>query len=247
MTEVVILAGGKGTRLQEYTGEIPKPLLKVGDKPILQHIIDGYVKGGFTDFIIPVGYLGGKVRSYFRENYEFVEEHENGLSVRHDSIRVYVLDTGTDTMTGGRILRLKGQLKEPFMLTYGDGISNINPRYVYNMGQELNKNIVTVVHPPARFGSVSIHPTTGEVTSFSEKQINPSEWINGGFMYLKPEIFDYIKDDESNFEKDVLPKVVWDSGLYSFMYGGGWTCVDTARDLQLANEMYKDGVFKWTS
>src|ERR1035437_829072 len=243
MTQVVILAGGRGTRLQEYTGEIPKPMLKVGDKPILQHIIDIYLKGGFTDFIIPVGYLGGEIRKYFRENY--AQRGPNHFVSGWTDIEI--VETGIDTMTGGRILRLKDMITEPFLLTYGDGISNINPRYVYEMGQELNKNIVTIVHPPARFGSVSINPTTGEVMSFSEKEIDPHAWINGGFMYLKPEIFDYIKDDDSNFEKDVLPKVVWDSGLYSFRYDGIWQCIDTKRDLELANEMYKNGVFKWVS
>ena len=243
-TKVVILAGGRGTRLSEYTGETPKPLLDVGGKPMIQHIIDNFVRGGFTNFILPVGYLGGKIRSYFRQNYDFIEEHETGLDVENDKCVVEIVETGIDTLTGGRILRLKSRLTEPFMMTYGDGLCNVNPKYVKELGDELNKNIVTVVHPFPRFGAVTVSPN-GEIVSFSEKQINPKEWINGGFMYLKSEIFNYIKDDTSNLEKDCLPKVVWDSGLYAFQYEGSWVGVDTIRDLELANEMMKEGLFTW--
>lgn len=241
-TKVVILAGGRGSRLSEHTLETPKPLLDVGGKPMIQHIIDNFVHGGFTNFVIPVGYLGSKIRSYFRSNYEIIEEHENTLDVENDKCVVEIVETGIDTLTGGRILRLKSRLTEPFMMTYGDGISKINPKYVMDMGVEINKNIVTVVHPVPRFGSVTV-ANSGEVRSFSEKQLNPSEWINGGFMYLKPEIFGYIKGDDSNFEKDVLPKVVWDSGLFAFRYEGYWQCCDTLRDLIQLNEDYKDGTF----
>jgi glucose-1-phosphate cytidylyltransferase len=243
-TKVVILAGGRGTRLAELTGDMPKPMLMVGDKPIIQHIIDNFVRGGFTNFLIPIGYLGGKIRSYFRQNYSFIEEHESGLDVENDKCVIEIVETGIDTMTGGRLLRLKSRLPEPFMLTYGDGLSNVNPKHVKELGEELNKNIVTVIHPAPRFGAVTVSPNA-EILSFSEKQVNAKEWVNGGFMYLKPEIFGYIKDDTSNLEKDCLPKVVWDSGLYAFQYEGVWTCVDTIRDLELANEMMKEGIFKW--
>lgn len=245
MTKVVILAGGRGTRIGELTGETPKPMLMVGNKPILQHIIDNFVRGDFTDFLIPVGYLGGKIRSYFRTNYDFVEEHENYLSVKKDNINVSIIDTGIDTLTGGRLVRLKDKLTEPFMMTYGDGLSNINPKYVKEMGEELGKNIITVVHPVPRFGSVVLSPNA-EILSFSEKTVNSNEWINGGFMYLYPDVLKYgILGDDCNFEKDILPKVVWESSLFAFRYEGIWHCIDTATDLEKANEMYKNGVFKW--
>lgn len=231
MTKVVILAGGKGTRLQELTGEIPKPLLKVGDKPIVQHIIDRFVACGFNDFIIPVGYLGEKVIEYFTS------------TPQKEGVAITEIDTGLETQTGGRLLRLKSDLSEPFMMTYGDGLSNINPKYVKEMGEEVDKNIITAVHPPARFGSMTISPE-GEVVSFTEKVINPRDWINGGFFYLKPEIFNYIHGDMDNFERDVLPKVVWESGLHAFQYEGLWHCIDVMRDLELANEMWKKGMFK---
>lgn len=231
MTKVVILAGGKGTRLQELTSEMPKPMLKVGDRPIIQHIIDRFVTCGFTDFVIPVGYLGDQILDYFKVAVQMKPE-----------VNVQVVFTGLETQTGGRLLRLKDMLTEPFMMTYGDGMSNINPRFVKEMGEETNKNIVTAVHPEPRFGSMTISPN-GEVLSFDEKILNPNVWVNGGYFYLKPEIFNYIKDDKSNFEKDVLPKVVWDSGLHAFQYEGLWHCIDTLRDLKLANELWYQGAF----
>lgn len=227
--KVVILCGGKGTRLSELTGETPKPLLMVGDKPLIQHIIDTFVKGGFTDFIVPVGYLGNKVREYFNVFPGW------GLSIR-------VVDTGLETLTGGRLLRLKEYLSEPFMMTYGDGISKINPKFIKEMGEELNKNIVTVVHPIPRFGSVKISPEL-EVISFSEKEVQSNDWINGGYMYLKPEVLEHIKGDGCNFEKDVMPKLVWESGLWAFPYEGYWKCVDTLRDFTQLNEDYAKGLF----
>lgn len=244
MTKVVILCGGKGTRLSELTGETPKPLLMVGNKPLLQHVIDMYVRGGFTEFIIPVGYLGGKVREYFRNNYKFSHEHEHELwcTSEDGSLHFTIVDTGFDTLTGGRLLRLKEYLTEPFCMTYGDGVSKLNPKYVKELGEELNKNIITAVHSIPRFGSMTIKPDL-EVESFSEKWIDPKEWINGGFMYLKPEVLNFIHGDDCNFEKDVLPKLVWESSLSAFKYENYWHCVDTVRDLQQVNEDYKKGLF----
>lgn len=245
MTKVVILAGGRGIRLQEHTGTIPKPLLLVGGIPIIQHIIDNFVRGGFTEFVIPIGYLGGKLQEYFRDKYTLKEEHEGHMVVSDGKITLTIVNTGIDTLTGGRILRLKEYLTEPFMLTYGDGLCNVNPKYVKELGEELGKNIITAVHPPARFGGMAISPT-GEVVAFSEKQINPMEWVNGGFMYLKPEVLNYISGDDCNFETYSIPKIVWESGLYSFRYEGIWHCIDTVRDLELANDMMKSGEFKWS-
>lgn len=240
---VVILAGGKGTRLSELTHETPKPMLHVGKLPILQHIINRFVVGGFRDFIIPVGYLGENVKHWFRQNYTVISEDHTELKVTNDNIVVTIVDTGFETLTGGRLLRLKNYLTEPFMMTYGDGISNINPKYVREYGEELNKNVVTAVHPVPRFGSMSISPT-GEIISFDEKLVNPHDWINGGFFYLKPSVLEKISGDSSNFEKDVLPKVVWESDLYAFQYEGLWHCIDTVRDLELANILWKEGKFK---
>lgn len=250
MTKVVILAGGKGTRISELTNETPKPMLMVGDKPIIQHIIDKFVLRGFREFIIPVGYLGHKIREYFGGKYRLVEnlwfndllQHSRFIDSATD-VTINVVDTGADTLTGGRILRLKEYLKdEPFLMTYGDGISNINASHIVSLAKELNKNVVTAVHPIPRFGAITISPTL-EVLDFSEKSSLSNEWINGGFMYLKPEILDLIKGDTSNFEKDVLPKVVWESGLFAFQYEGYWHCCDTLRDLQQLNEDYKKGLF----
>lgn len=245
MTKVVILAGGRGTRLQEKTGEIPKPLLMVGDRPILQHIIDMYIRGGFRDFIIPVGYLGCVVKEYFRDNYKLSHEHEHELWCTSESgeVHILVVDTGLDTLTGGRVLRLKEYLTEPFCLTYGDGISKLNPKFVMELGQELDKNIITAVHPIPRFGNMVIAPNL-EVQAFSEKIIDTHTWINGGFMYLKSDIFRFMtKGDQTNLETDVLPKIVWESSLYAFQYENYWRCCDTIRDLQQLNDDYKNGLF----
>ena len=247
ITKVVILAGGRGSRISELTGNTPKPLLLVGNKPIIQHIIDGFVRGGFKDFIIPVGYLKEQVFKYFSSTYTEVrcEEDEQKHVVWYtspDGISIMVVDTGLDTLTGGRLLRLKEYLTEPFMMTYGDGVSHINPIYVKEMGEELNKNIITAVHPIPRFGALTISPT-GEVVAFSEKSISPNDWINGGFMYLKPEVFHHMTGDSCNFEAQVLPKIVWESGLYAFEYGGYWHCIDTVRDLQQVEEDYMKRMF----
>lgn len=243
MTKVVILSGGRGSRLSEYTGECPKPMIMVCGKPILQRIIETFIVGGFTEFIIPTGYLGGKVRSYFRENYTFVEEHESELIVKRDSIVIRVVDTGQDTLTGGRILRLKKYLTEPFMMTYGDGLCNINPRFVKELGEEIGKNIITAVHPIPRFGGMTISPDMA-VLSFHEKEVNNNAWINAGFMYLLPTVLGYISGDYCNFEKDVLPRICWDGNLYAFQYSGVFRPIDTMSDLDDAKDMVRMGVLK---
>jgi glucose-1-phosphate cytidylyltransferase len=247
MTKVVILAGGKGTRLSELTGETPKPLLMVGGKPLLQHIIDNFVRGGFTEFIIPVGYLGDKVFEYFSSKYNVIDTltssvRREGMWLEKGGVSIDVTYTGEDTLTGGRLGRLRNYLTEPFMMTYGDAVTKLNPKFVKEMGEEMNKNIVTAVHPIPRFGSMTLTPEL-EVVNFSEKVVAPHEWINGGYMYLKPTVLDHIKGDDCNFEKDVMPKLVWESGLYAFPYENYWHCVDTVRDLTQVREDFEKGLF----
>lgn len=213
----VILAGGKGTRLSEKTKETPKPMLQVGGIPILTHIINQYEKYGVTKFLILAGYLGEQIIDYY---YTF----EN----------VDVIGTGVETQTGGRLLRASPYLPQRFYLTYGDGISTVNPVSVENI-HVLYPLLVTLtaVRPVPRFGTLKIS-NSGMVREFSEKQEHMSSWINGGFMVVEKAILKYIRGDETNLEKDVLPQLAKNEQLAAYKYSGYWHCIDTLRDLEKA-------------
>jgi glucose-1-phosphate cytidylyltransferase len=236
---VVILAGGKGTRLRELTGECPKPMLEVCGRPLLRHIMSNYERHGCDEFIIPVGYLGHKVFQYFRECGSVREQHDGYLRVKFGESTVTVVDTGQDTLTGGRLLRLEAYLNGPFFMTYGDGLIDMDPTLSRVVGIEKQKNVVTAVHPLPRFGSMTIAPD-GDVVAFSEKGYDPS-WINGGYFWLFPSVLGYIKDDSTNFERDVLPILSADTALWSIQHHGMWRCVDTLRDLEDVETLMKEG------
>ncbi len=215
--KVVILAGGLGTRISEYTKTIPKPMIKIKNKPILRIIIDHYMNYGFNNFYVALGYKGNIIRNYFNNN-------------RIKNCKINLINTGENTMTGGRIKRLKQFLKdERFMLTYGDGVSNLNLKKLLNFHKK-NKKLVTLtaVRPPARFGAIKIKGN--RVNYFKEKSKLDEGWINGGFFVIEPEFLKYIKNDQTFLEKEPLEKVAKNKQLMAFKHTDFWQCMDTKRD-----------------
>jgi len=217
--KVVILAGGLGTRLSEYTKKIPKPMVKINKTPIIVHIMRHYAKFGYKDFYIAAGHKQQIIKNYFK-NKKF-------------GWKINIIDTGEKTMTGGRLKRLKKHLKnETFLLTYGDGLSNVNIKSLIKFHKK-NKAFVTLtaVRPPARFGTIKIKGK--KVTYFKEKSRLDEGWINGGFFVMEPKIFDYIKNDNIFLEREPLSKLGSINKLNAFKYSGFWQCMDTIRDKEI--------------
>jgi len=258
-TQVVILAGGKGTRLMEKTGEMPKPLLKVGNKTLLEHIVDIYSAQGYHDFIIPIGYLKEKVFEWFGgklekwSNYEIGEEFStefSGREIRYMQGQVrentfQIVDTGEDTLTGGRLKRIQEYITGPFMLTYGDGVGNVDLGNLVTKHKELKVDVtLAAVHPQPRFGALRILDN-GIVESFSEKGDYLSGWINGGFMICEPAIFGRISGDDVNLEQEIFPELAFDLMLGAYQHEGFWACVDTLRDLMALQQLHDEGNIEW--
>ena len=223
--KVVILAGGFGTRLSEYTKTIPKPMINIGGKPMLLHIMKQYAKYGFKDFYIALGYKGKVIKKFF--NKKFFDWNIN------------LIDTGKNTMTGGRIKRLTKYLgKDTFMMTYGDGISNVNLKKLLKFHKK-NKKLVTLtaVRPPARFGAIKI--SGNQVTYFKEKSKLDEGWINGGFFVFEPEIFKFINGDRTYLEREPLQNISKRRQLYAYKHYGFWQCMDTMRDKELLEKKFK--------
>ena len=251
--KVIILAGGFGSRLSEYTEAIPKPMVKIGNKPILFHLMKYYYKFGFKDFIIALGYKSEIIKDYFLNysalNSSFTINLENNDIEIHDNVKldwkVTLVDTGLNTMTGGRLLRLKDHVgKKDFMLTYGDGLSNIDLSKLIEFHNE-NRKIVTVsaVRPVARFGELNIE--AGSVKSFQEKPQISDGWINGGFFVMNPKILNYIDNDSTILEKEPLEKMVSMNELSAYKHSGFWQCMDTKRDKDRLEEIYNSGSVPW--
>ena len=223
--KVVILAGGLGTRLAEYTKKIPKPMVNILGKPIIVHIMEHYAKYGYKDFYIAAGYKQKILRDYFKK--------------KKYLWNINIIDTGLETMTGGRIKRLKVFLKkEPFFLTYGDGVSNINISKLLNFHKK-NKSIATLtaVRPPARFGAIKV--VGNKVTYFKEKSKLDEGWINGGFFIFEPEIFKFIKNDKTFLEREPLTKIGKLKQLSAYKHYGFWQCMDTVRDKEILEKNLK--------
>ena len=228
----VILCGGKGTRLSEETISIPKPMVKIGDKPILWHIMKSFSFYGVNEFILATGYKGNIIK----ENSNIFSEFKS----------VQIIDTGKETLTGGRILRLKKLINEGenFIMTYGDGLSNINFFDLINFHNSHKKiATVTAVHPPVRFGELNID--NDKVINFEEKPQAKAGWVNGGFFVLKNKIFDYIENDLTIFERDPLTKLSKEGELMAFKHERFWQCMDTMRDKNLLNKIYSEKKIPW--
>ena len=251
--KAVILAGGRGTRLTEETQFKPKPLVEANGKPLIWHIMQNFSRYGVTDFIILSGYKGQQIREYFANFWLHQADLTFDLSTPNQEIhkvrglpwKVTVLDTGTDTNTGGRIARLKDIVDEDFLLTYGDGISDIDISSLVKKHKEHhNYATLTAVQPPARFGALNLEGDF--VIGFEEKPKGDGAWVNGGFFVLTPKIFDYLGGDSSSFEIDALPKVADAGKLGAYKHSGYWQPVDTIRDLQRLEEAIVSGALPWT-
>ena len=252
--KVAILAGGLGTRLQEETQIKPKPMVEIGGRPILWHIMKIYSHFGFKEFVIALGYRGGIIKDYFL-NYRTRDSNlvidlksgDTQVASAHDveDWKVHLIDTGIDTMTGGRIKRVADYLgDEPFMVTYGDGIADINLKAVLELHQKENRiATVSAVRPPARFGQIRLDKTG--VIGFAEKPQADSGWINGGFFVLDSKIKKYINDDDTVFEREPLERLAQEGMLSSYQHDGFWQCMDTVRDVELLQSLWAYGNAPW--
>jgi len=242
--KVIILAGGLGTRISEYTKLIPKPMIKIANKPLLIHIIELYLKFKYEDFYIALGYKSNVVTKYFKNFKKFNKKFK--FKVKNKTCTITLVYTGKRTLTGGRIKRLEKFINkdENFMFTYGDGISNVNLKKLELFHKKHNKLVtVTAVRPPARFGELIINNT--KVVSFKEKPQVAQGWINGGFLIAKKSFFKLIKGDSTILEKQPLEKSASLDQLRAFKYNGFWKCVDTKRDKDVLESVYYKNNFKW--
>lgn len=240
--KVVILCGGRGTRLSEETTVTPKPLVTIGSVPIVSHIINHYVKHGVTDFVLAVGYLGNQFADYYSTNNlkKLTKELEGVVP------NIRIIDTGADTLTGGRLLRLKKEIEdETFLLTYGDGLSNVDIAQAVDFHRKHGKiATITAVRPPARFGVIRI-ADSNEVEYFQEKNQTDTGWINGGFFVLNQPIFTLLEDDETVFEEGPLRSLTALGELMAYRHEGFWQCMDTLRDRQYLEELWQTGKPPW--
>ena len=253
--KVLILAGGLGSRLAEETDIRPKPMVEIGGKPILWHIMKIYSKYGFNEFVILLGYKGYFIKEYF-SNYFLHQSNvtidlaENSVEVLNNTCepwKVTLLDTGNKTMTGGRVKRAQEFIKdEPFMLTYGDGVSDINIPELINFHKSHGKALtMTSVQPDGQFGSMEINENN-KVTRFLEKPKGEGSWVNGGFFVCEPKVFDYITDgDESVLERAPLENLSEDGEIFTYRHKGFWKCMDTLKDKQELNRMWETNTAKW--
>ena len=251
--KVVILAGGLGTRLAEETEVRPKPMIEIGGRPILWHILKHYAQYGCKEFVIALGYKGEAIKQFFRDyhalNGDMTVRLANGAAQHHvqerDDWTVHLIDTGIDTQTGGRVRRLREWLRgERFMLTYGDGVCNVNVRELLAFHERCGRHAtVTAVRPPARFGGLIFD---GDLVSvFTEKPQIGEGWINGGFMVFEPNVFDYIRDDGTSLEADTLEMLAGERQLAAYRHEGFWQCMDTLRDKRQLEQLWREGRAPW--
>lgn len=251
--KVVILAGGFGTRLGPISAEIPKPMVKIGGKPLLWHIMKIYGHYGFKDFIICLGYKGYIIKKYFANH--FLHHSDITIDLKNNKIeilnsiaepwRVTLLDTGLNTMTGGRIKQVAKFIgNESFMLTYGDGVADININNLIKIHESHNKlATVTAVYPPGRFGAIKLEGNN--VVEFKEKPVGEGSRINGGFFVLEPGVMDYIESDFMEWEKEPLENLTKDGQLVAYIHAGFWKCVDTPGDIRELEVLWDNGNPPW--
>ena len=252
--KTIILAGGLGTRLSEYTELVPKPMVEIGHKPILWHIMRLYSHFGHKDFCIALGYKAEIIKKYFSDyhlnNVDFSIDLSSGktetLNQFSENWNINLIDTGLNTMTGGRLKRLKEYIdpNQPFLMTYGDGVSNVNINKLVEFHKSHKKLVtVTAVRPPARFGELDI--TNGKVNSFIEKPQLDQGWINGGFFVIEPKFLEYIEGDEIMLEREPLEKATEEGELMAFEHEGFWQCMDTKRDYQFLEKLWSNDEAPW--
>jgi glucose-1-phosphate cytidylyltransferase len=251
--KVAILAGGLGTRLAEETEIKPKPMVEVGNRPILWHILKLYAAHGFNDFFVALGYKGDAIKRYFLDyhtlNGNVSIDFENGKTefseTETENWKLNLIETGASSMTGGRIKRLESFLKdETFMVTYGDGVSNVDLKKLLEFHRSHGKlATVTAVRPPARFGELLIKEDL--TAEFSEKPQTGEGWINGGFFVFEPQIFELLSGDDSVLELDVLEHLAKENQLVAYKHEGFWQCMDTLRDKKHLESLWESGNPPW--
>jgi glucose-1-phosphate cytidylyltransferase len=252
--KVVLLAGGMGTRLSEETVVRPKPMVEIGGKPILWHIMKMYSHYGFNDFIICLGYKGYMIKEYFA-NY-FLHTSDVTFDILHNQMEVHqkyaepwkvtLVDTGDHTMTGGRVKRIQSYVNgEPFLLTYGDGVADLNIAQLVAFHQAHRKHVtVTATQPIGRFGALTLE-RDNIVKNFMEKPIGDGGWINGGFFVMQPEVFRYITDDSTTLERDPMEKLAGEGELVAFKHYGFWQAMDTLRDKIHLEDLWASNKAPW--
>lgn len=253
--KVLLLAGGFGTRISEETQNLPKPMIPIGGKPILWHIMKIYSHYGFNEFVVLLGYKGYAIKEYFA-NY-FLHQSDVTIDVKNNSIEVHnnssepwkvtLVDTGLNTMTGGRIKRVEDYINgEPFMLTYGDGVADIDIDALIKEHKRHGKAItMTAIQPEGRFGSLKF-TNEKKIEAFEEKPKGDGNWINGGFFVCEPKVLDYITEgDQTIFERTPLENLANDGELYSYKHTGFWRPMDTLRDNKLLNELWDTNKASW--
>lgn len=253
--KVVILAGGYGTRISEESHLKPKPMIEIGGRPILWHIMKYYSHFGHNDFIICLGYKGYVIKEFFADYYLHTSDitfdfaNQNKMIVHNNFAepwKVTLIDTGLETLTGGRIKRVRDYVEnETFMMTYGDGVADVDLNALVDFHQKHGQiATMTAIQPSGRFGILDISDSN-RISSFREKQQQDAGWINGGFMVLEPQIFDYIEGDCTVFEKGPLEKLSGEGQLYAFHHKGFWQCMDTQRDKNLLDELIENKNAPW--
>lgn len=254
--KTVILCGGKGTRIRDVSSEIPKPMIPIGEYPVVKHIMDTYSLYGFRDFILCLGFKGWKIKEYFL-NFRAgtaditIDMSQNGAVTYNDAValppwKVTLAETGLDAMTGCRIKRIQKHVGDhPFLLTYGDGVGDINVGALVDFHRSHGKLItITSVRPPARFGELVVEGE--QVTSFQEKPQAAGGYINGGFFVCEPGVFDYVSEDEAcTFEREPLQRLARDGQMMTYYHDGFWMPMDTFREYTLLNEMWSRGDAPW--
>lgn len=254
MAKVVILAGGMGTRLTEETEVRPKPMVEIGNRPIIWHIMQRYAHYGFNEFAVALGYKGDVIKRYFRD---YCALHGNmTVRMRDGEVQVHerdaedwtvhLVDTGLDVMTGGRLKRLEPLLRDgTFLLTYGDGVADIDLVAVLDHHRKQGRiATITAVRPPARFGGL-VFDERGMVKDFTEKPQIGEGWINGGFMVLEPEVFRYLDGDQTILEAHVLERLAEEGQLAAYKHDGFWQCMDTMRDVKVLESLWQGGKPPW--
>ena len=249
MMKVIILAGGFGTRISEYTDVVPKPMVPIGGKPIIWHIMNTFSEFNHTDFYLALGYKAEVIKDYFLNyrslNEDFTVNLLDGKIISHQNHskdwRVTLVDTGDNTMTGGRVKRMKEFIgNEPCMITYGDGLANVNLNELLDFHNNHKKMVtLTAVRPSARFGELDLD--NDKVISFQEKPQLHQGWINGGYFIVNPEFFDFIDGDSIMLEREPLERISEIGELMAFRHEGFWQCMDTKRDHELLESLWKSG------
>lgn len=251
--KVVLLAGGFGTRLSEYTEHTPKPMVTIGGRPILWHIMNTYARYGHSDFFVALGYKAELVKEYFLNyrslNSDFTVDLSSGDVVSHQTDeldwRVTLVHTGLDSMTGGRVRRMKKFVgNETFLLTYGDGVADININGLIDFHHSHRKMVtVSAVHPAARFGELDLEGE--DVKTFKEKPQTSKGWINGGYFVVEPEFLEFIDGDSTVLEKEPLEQVAKMGELVAYQHNGYWQCMDTKRDRDALEALWQSGEAPW--